>query len=64
MLKLLKRLRPWVCAFTAAVMLAGTPAIPAMLGILHWRIFAVMLFAAMLLAIASTLLWVADSNKS
>ena len=64
MLTRIRRLRPWVCAFTAALMLAGTPAIPTMLGILQWRAFAVCVFAAMLLAIAAALLWAADSNGS
>ena len=64
MLTRIRRLRPWVYAFTAAVMLAGTPAIPAMLGILQWRAFAICAFAAMLIAIAAALLWVADSNES
>ena len=64
MLTKLKRARPWVCAFTAAIMLAATPAAPAMLGILHWRAFAVCASAAMLLLLVSALLWANEDDTN
>ena len=64
MLNRIGRPRPWVCAFTAAVMLAASPAIPAMLGVVQWRAFAICISGAMLLLLVSAVLWASEPDES